>query len=61
MLTVAQERLHAVEERLAGGRDLDLAAGAAEEIEPEGLFQLGDLPAEGGLGDAERLGGGAEM
>jgi hypothetical protein len=46
---VAQERLDAVEERLPVGVILDLAARAAEEIEPGGTFPTGRSAAESGL------------
>ena len=57
----AQDGGEAFEEELTGGRDLDAAARAVEEIGVECGFELGDGAAEGGLRDGERLGGFTEM
>jgi hypothetical protein len=57
----AENGLEAFEQQFAGGRDLDAAARAIEEIGIERGFELGDGAAEGGLRDDQRLGGFAEM
>jgi hypothetical protein len=50
-----------LEERATRGGELDLAAGAHEEIRAERSLELPDLVAERRLGDVEARGGAAEM
>jgi len=57
----AENGLEAIAQQFAGGRDLDAAARAIEEIGIERGFELGDGAAEGGLRNGKRLGGFAEM
>ena len=49
------------EEDGSGGGDADPMAGAFEERDAEGMFELLDGAAEGGLGDVEALGGAGEV
>ena len=50
-----------LEERLSGGGELDLAAGADEQFCAEGPLELADLVAQRRLGDVEARGGPAEV
>ena len=49
------------EERVPGGGELDLAAGAREQLCAEGALELADLVAQRRLGDIEARGGTAEV
>jgi hypothetical protein len=44
-----------------GGGELDLAAGAHEQLGAEGALELADLVAQRRLGDVEARGGTAEV
>jgi hypothetical protein len=50
-----------LEERLSGGGELDLAAGADEQLGADGALELADLVAQRWLGDVEARGGAAEV
>jgi hypothetical protein len=50
-----------LEERGPGGGELDLAAGAHEQLCAEGALELADLVAERRLGDVEARGGPSEV
>jgi predicted ester cyclase len=50
-----------LQERLPGGGELDLAAGAREQVGAEGALELADLVAQRRLGDVEARGGTAEV
>jgi len=50
-----------LEERLPGGGQLDLPAGASEQFCAEGALELSDLVAQRRLGDVEPRGGTAEV
>jgi hypothetical protein len=50
-----------LEERVPGGGELDLAAGAHEQLCAEGALELVDLVAQRWLGDVEARGGTAEV
>ncbi|MNH27049.1 hypothetical protein D3C79_871410 [compost metagenome] len=49
------------QQRLAGGGEVDLALAALEQAHTQLAFHVLDLPAEGGRGDAQLLGGPGEM
>ena len=57
----AEERLHALRQEAAGGGQLHPPAGAHEQRGSERGFKLGDLAAQRGLGDGQRLGRLPEM
>ena len=50
-----------LEERLPGGGELNLAAGAHEQLRAEGALELADLVAQRRLGDVEPRSGAAEV
>ena len=50
-----------LEERVPGGGELDLAAGAYEQLCAQGALELADLVAQRRLGDVEARGGTAEV
>jgi hypothetical protein len=50
-----------LEEHLPGGGELDLAAGAHEQLGAEGALELADLGAQRRLGDVQPRGGTAEV
>src|SRR4051794_24294781 len=52
-----QQWLDPFEQELAGGRDLDAASGAVEQVGIERGFELRNRATERGLGDREGLGG----
>jgi len=58
---LAQDRAHAVQQRLAGERELDAVGRAPQQGASEHLLERADLPAQRRLGDVQPLGGPAEV
>ena len=60
-IDVAEQLARAVEQSLAGERELDAVGGAPQQLAADQLLETSNLPAEGRLRDVEPLGRAAEV